>query len=95
MRLGKASSGKSRKYLEKMKIRLGSEGIKVKTESLEGTGLPKPSPITLRKKAMDMIVIATHGYTGMKKMMFGSVALEVFHESHMPVLLIRPESCRA
>ncbi len=43
---------------------------------------------------VDLIVIATHGYTGMKKLMFGSVALRVLHDSHVPVLLIRSESCR-
>ena len=41
----------------------------------------------------DLIVIATHGYTGMKKMMLGSIALKVLHQSHVPVLLVRPEAC--
>ena len=84
----------SRKYLADVESRLASEGIKVKTESLEGN---RPAEIIsdyAQKNGMDMIVIATHGYTGMKKLMFGSVALEVLHESHVPVLLIRPESCR-
>lgn len=84
----------SRKYLEEMKSRLGSEGIHVKTESLEGS---RPADVIsdyARESGMDMIVIATHGYTGLKKLMLGSVALGVLHESHIPVLLIRPESCR-
>jgi nucleotide-binding universal stress UspA family protein len=29
----------------------------------------------------------------MKKMLLGSVASKVLHESHVPVLLIRPEAC--
>jgi nucleotide-binding universal stress UspA family protein len=44
---------------------------------------------------MDLIVIASHGYTGLKKLMFGSVALGILHDAHVPVLLIRPESCLA
>ena len=36
----------------------------------------------------------THGYTGLKKLMLGSVALSILHDSHAPVLLIRPEACR-
>jgi len=40
------------------------------------------------------IVIGTHGYTGLKKMIMGSVASGVLNSSSVPVLLIRPESCR-
>ena len=42
---------------------------------------------------VDLIIIASHGHTGINKMMLGSVALEVLHDSHVPVLLIRPEVC--
>lgn len=84
----------SRTYLAEVESRLASEGVTVKRESVEGN---RPADIIseyAQKNGMDMIVIATHGYTGMKKLMFGSVALGVLHESHIPVLLIRPESCR-
>jgi len=91
--LRNAHLDKSRKYLEKIQSRLISEGIKVKNESLEGT--PAQTIVNYAEtNAVDLIVIATHGYTGMKKLMFGSVALRVLHDSHVPVLLIRPESCR-
>jgi nucleotide-binding universal stress UspA family protein len=85
---------KSRKYLENVESRLGSEGIKIKIESLEGSRPADTISEYAQKKGVDMIIIATHGYTGLKKLRFGSVALGVIHESHIPVLLIRPESCR-
>jgi nucleotide-binding universal stress UspA family protein len=91
---GKAS-GSSNKYLAGVESRLASEGVKVRTESLEGE---RPAEIIsdyARKNGIDLIIITTHGYTGLKKMMLGSVALELIHDAHMPVLLIRPESCRA
>ncbi len=84
----------SRKYLADVESQLVSEGIKVKTESLEGN---RPADTIIeyaRKNGMDMIIIGTHGYTGLKKLMLGSVAFSVLHQSHVPVLLIRPESCR-
>jgi len=84
----------SRKYLADIESRLGSEGIKVKTESLEGNRPADTITEYAQKKGMDMIIIATHGYTGLKKLMLGSVAFGVLHQSHIPVLLIRPESCR-
>ena len=85
----------ARKYLAKIESQLGSEGIKVKTESLEADRPAEAITNYAKKNGTDMIVIATHGYTGMKKLMLGSVALNVLHDSHIPVLLIRPESCRA
>ena len=84
----------SRKYLADIASRLGSEGIKVKTESLEGN---RPADTIIeyaQKQGMDMIIIGSHGYTGLKKLMLGSVAFGVLHQSHIPVLLIRLESCR-
>ena len=87
-------STESKKYLSDVESRLGTEGIKVKTVSLEGN---RPADLIshyAKENDIDMIVIATHGYTGLKKMMLGSVALEILHESQLPVLLIRPESCR-
>lgn len=83
------------KYLADLESRLGSEGVKVKTEMLMGS---RPAEIIsdyARNNNVDLIVISTHGYTGLKKLMFGSVALEVLHNSHAPVFLVRPESCRA
>lgn len=84
----------SRKYLAGVESRLASEGITVKAESLEGTRPAETISDYARKNGMDLIIIATHGYTGLKKLMFGSVALSILHDSHIPTLLIRPEPCR-
>ena len=84
----------SKKYLADIESRLGSEGIKVKTESVEGNRPADTITEYAQKKGMDMIIIGTHGHTGLKKLMVGSVAFGVLHQSYVPVLLIRPESCR-
>jgi nucleotide-binding universal stress UspA family protein len=84
----------SRKYLAGIESRLASEGITVRTESLESNWPDETISEYAYKNGMDIIVIATHGYTGMKKLMFGSVALSILHDSRVPVLLIRPESCK-
>ena len=83
---------KSRKYLANIESRLVSEGVKVETLSLEGN---RPADTIIEcAKGMDMIIIGTHGYTGLKKLMMGSVASGVLNQSPIPVLLIRPESCQ-
>jgi nucleotide-binding universal stress UspA family protein len=89
----KAIMDKSSEYLARVKSRLSSEGIKVKTEIVESTVPSHTITDYAQKNSVDLIVIATHGYTGMKKMVLGSIALKVLHESNIPVLLIRPEAC--
>jgi nucleotide-binding universal stress UspA family protein len=84
----------SRKYLSEVQNRLSSEGIKAKTESLEANSPAYAITDYAQKHGMELIVMATHGYTGLKKIMMGSVASGVLHSSPVPVLLIRPESCR-
>jgi nucleotide-binding universal stress UspA family protein len=84
----------SRKYLADVESRLASEGVKVKTASLEGNRSADTITDYAKQNGVDMIVIATHGYTGFKKLMLGSVALQVLHNSDVPVLLIRPKSSK-
>lgn len=83
------------KYLADVKTKLDAEGVKVKTESIEGNRAAEVITDYVQKNNVDLIILATHGYTGLKKLMFGSVALEILHDSHVPVLLVRPESCWA
>jgi len=90
----KASMDKARRYLEKVQTRLRSEGFNVKTETVESNSPAHTITDYAQQNDMDLIVIATHGHTGMKKMLLGSVASKVLQESHVPVLLIRPEACR-
>ena len=84
----------SRKYLGEVESRLSSQGIKVKTESVEANRPADTITDYAQKNGMELIIMATHGYTGLKKLMLGSVASGVLSQSSVPVLLIRPEACR-
>lgn len=44
-----------------------------------------------RRDAVDMIVISTHGRTGLSHILLGSVTEKVVREASCPVLSIRPE----
>lgn len=39
---------------------------------------------------VDLIIMTTHGRTGMLRLLLGSVAEQVIHRSKIPVMLIRP-----
>ncbi len=84
----------SRKYLADAESRLGPQGITVKKDSIEANRPAESITDYAKKNGMDLIVVATHGYTGLKKMMLGSVASGVLNQSSVPVLLIRPDACR-
>ena len=66
----------------------------MKTASLEANSPAHKITDYALEKGIDLIVIGTHGYTGLKKLILGSVASGVLNSSSVPVLLIRPESCR-
>ena len=44
-----------------------------------------------RESQTDMIILATHGYTGLKHVLLGSVAEKIVRHAPCPVLSVRPE----
>ncbi|MFO7996058.1 MAG: universal stress protein [Dehalococcoidia bacterium] len=44
-----------------------------------------------RDNAIDLICMATHGHSGVRRIVVGSVADHVLRESGLPVLLIKPK----
>jgi len=47
---------------------------------------------TAASSKIDMIVMATHGYTGMQRWALGSVADKVLHASDLPLILVRSQT---
>nr|HMQ55592.1 universal stress protein [Anaerolineae bacterium] len=41
------------------------------------------------RHSIDLIVMATHGRTGLKRLVYGSVAEAVLHKADVPILLVR------
>jgi nucleotide-binding universal stress UspA family protein len=64
------------------------KGIEV--ETIHTVGIPFMDIIrTAREKKVDLIIIATHGRSGLSHMLFGSVAEHVVRKAPCPVLSIR------
>ncbi len=47
----------------------------------------------IQKNDMDLLVMGTHGRSGFRKMLMGSLAEEVFRQAPCPVLTIGPKVC--
>lgn len=85
----------AKEYLAEIGSQLDSEGIKVKTKALPSASPARKITEYATKNGMELIVMGTHGHSGLKKLVTGSVASKVLNSSTVPVLLIRPESCAA
>ncbi len=76
-------------YLDKVAEGLRCEGIAV--ERRVEYGEPAEVIVQVAEKVRgDLIVMSTHGRTGLPRLLLGSVAMQVVHAAHLPVLLIRP-----
>ncbi len=77
------------RYLVKKKTALASKGVKVNSELLEG----KPVDTMLQyveDKSVNLIALTTHGFSGITKWAYGSVASRIIEGSPKPILLVRP-----
>jgi nucleotide-binding universal stress UspA family protein len=63
-------------------------GVKVETMARAGSATAEIIEVAERLPA-DMIVLSTHGYTGLKHVLLGSVAEHVVRHAPCPVLVVR------
>jgi nucleotide-binding universal stress UspA family protein len=76
------------KKLEPVLARARAEGVRVRGEILAGHTAKKLSELAVKNGA-GMLVIGTHGRTGLKKLVMGSVASQVIATAPCPVLTVR------
>jgi nucleotide-binding universal stress UspA family protein len=84
-------------YLNTLSDNLKKNGLYVKTEVITKTDNQGPAEVILDyalNNMVDLIVIATHGRSGITRWAFGSVAEKVVRHSTVPVLTITPTGCR-
>jgi nucleotide-binding universal stress UspA family protein len=80
-------------YLEKVAAPLREKGLDVACITLQGTagdaivGYAQNEPV-------DLIALATHGHSGLGRVIFGSVADHVLRESGLPILVIKPQETK-
>jgi nucleotide-binding universal stress UspA family protein len=77
-------------YLKGVESRIEGEGIKTRIEV--GAGYPHSAILAMAdKEDVELIVMTTHGHTGLAAVLVGSVAEKVLHATEHPVLLVKPE----
>ena len=80
------------KYLRKMASQLQKSGLAARAEVLEGK--PAESIADYAKnKEVGLIIIATHGRSGISRWYWGSVADRILQSACVPVLMVRAPGC--
>ena len=65
------------------------EGISVDTKIIRGVAASEGIVQIANEIGADLIIMSSHGRTGVKKMMLGSVAQNVLTQSPVPVLIVK------
>jgi nucleotide-binding universal stress UspA family protein len=77
------------KYLKEIADRLIAKGIRVRTQAVMGEAAEEIIKYA-NKNPFQLIVMASHGRSGLSHLAFGSVAEKVLLEANVPIFLVMP-----
>jgi nucleotide-binding universal stress UspA family protein len=87
----KRNKANAERYLQKQVKKLTDKGIKASSTVLLGS--PAESIIKhCRKNRISLVVMTTHGRSGFKRAILGSVADKIVHEPGLVAMVIHPRS---
>ena len=75
--------------VDKVKADAEAEGIKAKAMTVSSDFTAEAIINAAKKYKCDLIVMASHGRRGMKRLLMGSETMHVLTHSHIPVLVLR------
>ena len=80
-----------KQFLIGIRNELRGEQITVRGHMIEGTGVANLICEFVNSENIDLVVMSTHGRSGLTKFLFGSVTNQVMQCVKVPVLLIHPD----
>lgn len=79
-------------YLQQIVNKLKSKGLRAHAKIL--TGKAADSLVDyINNSGFDLLIMATHGRSGISRWIWGSVAEKILRSSLIPILVIRPAEC--
>lgn len=75
--------------LEELALGFQNDGIAVQTKVIHGVGASEGILKTANEIEADLIVMGSHGRSGLEKVFIGSVAQHVLVQSPIPVLIVK------
>ena len=86
----KRMENKAEVYLETVKTNLKNDGVDAVVQVAQGEPVERILAAA-EEGEVDLIAMSSHGRTGLPRVLFGSVAAGVLHNTGRPLLLIRAE----
>lgn len=80
-----------KKYFIGLRTELRNEGINVRVQYIEGPGVSELICNYVKQERADLVVMSTHGRSGLARLVYGSIAREVMNCIDVPTMLIRPD----
>ena len=78
-----------REYLTRLCDEMAERGFKARTRLAMGDPATELVKVAA-EESVDLIAMSTHGRSGIGRVVFGSVSDAIIRNSHLPVILIRP-----
>lgn len=75
--------------LQKAKQSFAEQGVQADTQIYEGESIHKTLMKAANDLGADLVVISSHGRSGFKKLIMGSVAQSLITEIHVPVFVVK------
>ncbi len=85
---------RARRQLLDLERTARGRGFSVKSQLLIGGRPARVILDQLHRRGYDLVALATHGYSGFRRLLLGSVTNKVIHNARKPVLVIRPRRRR-
>ena len=89
-----AQKSEAKDYLDQVIKQFRNDGTKIHSEILFGRAAETLSDYT-KKNDIDLIIIATHGRSGIARWIMGSVADKILRFSNIPVFMVRAPGTNA
>jgi nucleotide-binding universal stress UspA family protein len=91
-RIDSENKASAENYLSQLVGRTTYDGVTIQSEVMSGKA-PESIAEYAAKSEADLIIIATHGRSGISRWMWGSVAQRVLRSACVPVLMVRAPGC--
>ena len=88
-RIEKQWSEEAQAVVDEVKKTAESQGVKTRALTIKSDIVSDAIIATAKKNKCDLIVMASHGRRGIKRLLLGSETQQVLTHSHIPVLVLR------
>ncbi len=80
-----------KQHLLGLRNEVREQNVACRLHIIDAVGVAQHVIEYVEKEECDLVVMTTHGHSGLSRLVFGSVANKVMHDVNKPVLVIRPD----